>query len=252
MREHTSTHPVLLVTGGSRGIGAEIVKGAILRNYAVCFSYVQDDDAAQRVVQAARRDGGVAVAVKADVADVNAVRHFFEAAERDLGPVDALVNNAGITGRIGPFVSADVEMLRRVLNVNVFGTMMSAQEAVRRWSVRGTKGVMVNVSSVAATLGSPHEYVHYAASKAAVESFTIGLAKELAADGIRVNAVSPGVTYTDIHTSAGEPDRPARVVSRVPMARIGEPREIAEAVHWLLSPQASYVTGAVLRVSGGL
>jgi NAD(P)-dependent dehydrogenase (short-subunit alcohol dehydrogenase family) len=243
---------VLLVTGGSRGIGAEIVKAAVERHYAVAFSYLKDDDAARRIEDAARAAGGVAIAVKADVADVDAVRGFFEQAERDLGPVDALVNNAGITGRIGPFVATEVATLRRVLDVNVFGTMICAQEAVRRWRSRGTNGVMVNISSVSATLGSPHEYVHYAASKAAVEAFTIGLAKELAPDGIRVNAVSPGITNTDIHAAAGEPERPARVVSRVPIARIGEPHEIAEAVHWLLSTQASYVTGAVLRVSGGL
>jgi NAD(P)-dependent dehydrogenase (short-subunit alcohol dehydrogenase family) len=244
--------PVLLVTGGSRGIGAEIVKGAIERRYAVAFSYLQNDRAAHTVVEAARSAGGVAIAIKADVADVSAVAAFFEQAERELGAVEALVNNAGTTGRIAPFIATSVDTLRRVLDVNVFGTMICAQEAVRRWRERGTKGIMVNISSVAASLGSPHEYVHYAASKAAVETFTLGLAKELAADGIRVNAVSPGVTYTDIHAAAGEPDRPARVVTRVPMARIGEPREISDAVHWLLSAQASYVTGAVLRVSGGL
>ena len=252
MHANRHSHPVLLVTGGSRGIGAAIVENAIEHRYAVAFSYLQDDDAAHQVLEAARKAGGAAMAIKADVADVVAVRAFFEQAERELGPVDALVNNAGITGRIGPFVATEVETLHRVLEVNVFGTMICAQEAARRWQQRGTRGVMVNISSVAATLGSPHEYVHYAASKAAVDAFTLGLARELAPIGIRVNAVSPGLTATDIHATAGDPGRPARIVPRVPMARIGEPREIADAVLWLLSPQASYVTGTVVRVSGGL
>lgn len=166
------------------------------------------------------------------------------------------MNNAGVTGPIGSFRDLDYAVLRRVLDVNVVGTMLCAQEAIRRWERRGIasvpKGAIVNISSIAATLGAPNEYIHYAASKGAVESFTIGLAKELAPSGIRVNAVSPGTVFTDIHASAGEPNRPARVVSRVPMGRIGEPDEIANAVLWLLSEEASYVTGSNLRVSGGL
>jgi NAD(P)-dependent dehydrogenase (short-subunit alcohol dehydrogenase family) len=150
------------------------------------------------------------------------------------------------------FQNTEIATLRRVLDVNVFGTMLCAQTAIQRWKQQGTVGRMVNISSVAATLGAAGEYVHYAATKAAVEAFTIGLAKEVAASGIRINCVSPGTVYTDIHAAAGEPDRPKRVVSRIPMARIGETDEIANAVLWLLSDEASYVTGTILRVSGGL
>lgn len=244
--------PVLLVTGGSRGIGAEIVRGAARRGWAVAFSYVQDREAARRLEDEVGDAGGAAVGLQGDVADPQAVAALFAAAEDALGPVAGLVNNAGVTGRLGAFADTELATLRRVLDVNVLGTMLCAQEAVRRWRDRATSGVMVNVSSVAATLGAPGEYVHYAASKAAVEAFTIGLAKELAAGGTRVNAVSPGTAHTDIHAAAGEPERPARVAARIPMGRAGEPSEIAEAVLWMLSPQASYVTGAVLRVSGGL
>lgn len=244
--------PVLLVTGGSRGIGAEIVRGAAGRGWAVAFSYERDADAAQRLTEAVRAAGGTALAVRGDVADPAAVARLFAAAEEALGPVIGLVNNAGITGRLGAFADTEVETMRRVLDVNVLGTMLCAQEAVRRWRDRGTPGVMVNVSSIAAALGAAGEYVHYAASKAAVEAFTVGLSKELAAAGTRVNAVAPGTALTGIHAAAGEPGRPARVASRIPMGRAAEASEIAEAVLWLLSPQASYVTGAVLRVAGGL
>ena len=239
---------VLVVTGGSRGIGAAITRAAHARGHAVCVAYASDDAAAERL----RAELPGVVAVRADVADPTGVRALFEAAEAALGPVTALVNNAGVTGRLGRFVDAPVATLRRVLDVNVAGTMLCAQEAVRRWEDRGTAGRMVNLSSRAATLGSPGEYVHYAASKAAVEAFTLGLAKEVAAQGIRVNGVAPGMVHTEIHAAAGDPGRPERVVGRVPMGRIGEPEEIAAAVLWLLSDEASYVTGAVLRVGGGL
>lgn len=243
---------VLVVTGGGRGIGAAIVRKAASRGWAVCFSYASDEAAAGRLAEEAVGAGHRVMAVRGDVGDPEGTTRLFEEAERGLGPVTALVNNAGITGLIGPFRSLELATMRRVLDVNVLGTMLCAQEAVRRWDARGAAGAIVNVSSIAATLGAPNEYVHYAATKGAVESFTIGLAKELAPAGIRVNAVSPGTVHTGIHASAGEPDRPARVVSRVPMGRIGEPEEIANAVVWLLSEEASYVTGAVLRVSGGL
>ncbi|WP_119679656.1 SDR family oxidoreductase [Indioceanicola profundi] len=243
---------VLLVTGGSRGIGAAIVRKAARDGYAVGFSYVRNGDAAARLVAELDQAGHRAHAVQGDVADPDFAARFFDAAEAALGPATALVNNAGITGRIGRFRDADPAMLRSTLDTNVLGTMYAAQEAIRRWEAAGIPGRMVNISSIASTLGAPGEYVHYAATKAAVEAFTIGLAKEVAPAGIRVAAVAPGTAYTDIHEAAGEPNRPARVVSRVPMGRIAEPEEIANAVLWLLSAEASYVTGAVLRVSGGL
>jgi NAD(P)-dependent dehydrogenase (short-subunit alcohol dehydrogenase family) len=239
---------VLVVTGGSRGIGAAITRAAVTHGYAVCIGYARDDGAADRL----RAELPGVVPMRADVADPDDVRTLFDAAEAAFGPVTALVNNAGVTGPLGRFRDASVATLRRVLDVNVVGTMLCAQEAVRRWEGRGTAGRMVNVSSRAATLGSPGEYVHYAASKAAVEAFTLGLAKEVAGQGIRVNGVAPGMIHTDIHAAAGDPGRLERVVGRVPMGRIGEPDEIAAAALWLLSDEASYVTGAVLRVGGGL
>jgi NAD(P)-dependent dehydrogenase (short-subunit alcohol dehydrogenase family) len=238
---------VLIVTGGGRGIGAEIVRNAVGKGYGVCFSYAGNREAAERL---AAETG--ALAVQGDVADQAAVQHLFAQAEARLGPVTHLVNNAGITGRLGRFVDADAAMMRRVIDVNLLGTMLCAQEAVRRWTERGTAGCMVNLSSIAATLGAPGEYVHYAATKAAVEAFSIGLAKEAAASGTRVNVVSPGTVQTEIHAAAGDAGRPARVAQRVPMGRVGEPSEIAHAVLWLLSEEASFVTGAVLRVTGGI
>jgi NAD(P)-dependent dehydrogenase (short-subunit alcohol dehydrogenase family) len=239
---------VLVVTGGSRGIGAAVTRAAHARGYAVCAGYASDDAAARRLC--AELPG--VVAVRAEVADPVSVTALFEAAEAAFGPITALVNNAGVTGRLGRFADAPVATLRKVLDVNVLGTMLCAQEAVRRWADRGTPGRIVNVSSRAATLGSPGEYVHYAASKAAVETFTLGLAKEVAAKGIRVNCVAPGTIHTDIHAAAGDPTRPERVAARVPMGRAGEPEEIAAAVLWLLSAEASYVTGAVLQAGGGI
>jgi NAD(P)-dependent dehydrogenase (short-subunit alcohol dehydrogenase family) len=245
-------HDVLIVTGGSRGIGASIVRAASRQGYSVCFSYLQDIGAAQALVDEIAAQGGQALAVQGDVADPGFAQAIFQRAETRFGPVTALVNNAGVTGRIGPFKDVPLETLRRVMDTNILGTMLPAQEAIRRWEANGIPGRMVNISSIAATLGAPNEYVHYAATKAAVDGFTIGLGKEVAPKGIRVNAVAPGTAHTDIHAAAGEPDRPNRVVARVPMARIGEPDEIAAAVLWLLSDEASYVTGTVLRVSGGL
>ena len=244
--------PVLLITGGSRGIGAAIAELAATEGYAVCFTYATNHDDAVTTAQTLRSRGAQVEAVMADVADPQAAVKVFEQAERALGPVTAVVNNAGVTGRIGPFHEAPPAELRRVVDVNVLGTVAFAQEAVRRWLQRDAAGAMVNISSIAAVTGSPHEYVTYAASKAAVETLTVGLAKEVAASGIRVNAVAPGTISTQIHAAAGEPDRPKRVVGRIPMRRVGEAREIAPAVLWLLSDAASYVTGTVLRVAGGL
>jgi NAD(P)-dependent dehydrogenase (short-subunit alcohol dehydrogenase family) len=239
---------VLLVTGGTRGIGAAVARAAHARGHAVCAAYASDDAAADRL----RAELPGVVAVRADVADPASVEALLDAAEDAFGPVTALVNNAGVTGPLGPFVAAPVATLRRVLDVNVLGAMVCAQEVVRRWEAREVAGRIVNVSSRAATSGSPGEYVHYAASKAAVETFTLGLAKEVAARGIRVNGVAPGTIRTGIHAAAGDAGRPERVARRVPMGRVGEPEEIAAAVLWLLSDEASYVTGTVLRVDGGL
>lgn len=242
---------VVVITGGSRGIGAATVRAAAARHMPVAFSYVDAAAAAQRLVDEVAAAGGQALAVRADVADPAAPARLFDAAEA-LGPVIALVNNAGITGATGRLADLPLDALRRTVDVNFVGTVLMAQEAVRRWERAGIPGRMVNVSSVAATLGSPGEYVHYAATKAAVEAFSVGLGKEVAAGGIRVNCVSPGTAYTDIHAAGGNPDRPARVVGRVPLGRIAAPEEIAAAILWLLSDEASYVAATVLRVSGGL
>ena len=245
------TSGVVLVTGGGRGIGAAIVRGAAARGYPVAFSYVSDHDAATALADEIAAAGGGALAIQADVADRATPARLFEAAEA-LGPVTALVNNAGITGTLGRLTDLPFEALRKTIDVNLVGTILMAQEAVRRWEAGGIHGRMVNISSIAATLGSPGEYVHYAATKAAVETFSMGLGKEVARGGIRVNAVSPGTTQTDIHAAGGNPDRPAQVAPRVPLGRVAEPYEIAAAVLWLLSDEASYVTGTVLRVGGGL
>lgn len=247
-----STNQVILITGGTRGIGAAIARAAAGKGYAVCVTYAQDETAAEATIASLRKYEVPALALKGRVEDPGFAKGAFVQAQEQLGPVTAVVNNAGVTGKIGPFVDSSPESLRTILDVNLLAPMLLSQEAIRQWRASGSTGAIVNISSIAATLGAPNEYVGYAASKAGLEALTIGLAKEVASTGIRVNAVAPGTVYTDIHAAAGEPNRPARVVSRVPMARIGEPQEIADAVIWLLSDEASYVTGAVLRVSGGL
>lgn len=243
---------VLIVTGAGRGIGAAIALRAAREGYAVAVNYQRDEAAAAGVVERIRAQGGTALAVRADVGDPAAVRAMFARVTLELGPLSALVNNAGITGRIGPFMDSDPATIDEVFRINVHGTMHCARAAVAAFRAAGTGGVIVNLSSVAAQTGSPGEYVHYAASKAAVEAFTLGLARELATEGIRVCGVAPGSTLTDIHAAAGEPERPARVAPRIPMQRLATPEEIAEPVVWMLSDAASYVTGATLRASGGL
>lgn len=240
----------LIITGASRGIGAATARLAARRGHDVCINYARDEAAAMAVLAAIKADGGRAIAVCADVSSEADVKRLFDTAEEQLGPLRGLINNAGITGPIGRFSEVETATLEKVFAVNVLGTMLCAREAARRFQAAG-RGVIVNLSSVAATTGAPGEYVHYAASKAAIDAFTLGLARELAGSNIRVNAVAPGSTLTDIHAAAGEPDRPARVRPRIPMQRLAEPEEIAEAVLWLLSDSASYATGAILRVSGG-
>lgn len=246
-RSHT-----ILVTGGSRGIGAATVEALAARGARVVFSYLQDAAAAESLCSRLRASGGAVHAVQGDVADADFAARILDEAAAVFGIPTGLVNNAGITGHYGPFASLPDSALRRTLDVNVLGTLLLSREMVRRWQAQRIPGRMVNISSIAATLGAAGEYVHYAASKAAIDAFTIGLARELGAAGIRVNAVAPGTALTDIHAAAGVPDRPARVAGRVPMGRVAEAQEIAEAVAWLLSDQASYVTGSILRVSGGL
>lgn len=244
---------IILITGGSRGIGAATAQLAAADGYAVCINYLHNREAADAVVRAIERSGGQAIAVAGDVASEPDVIRMFETMDQAFGPVTALVNNAGILERHMRVDEMDAARLNRIFAANVTGSFLCAREAVRRMSTRhgGAGGAIVNVSSAAARLGSPGEYVDYAASKGAVDTLTIGLAKEVAAEGIRVNAVRPGVIYTEIHASGGEPDRVDRVKESVPMKRGGNALEVASAILWLLSDQASYTTGAFIDVAGG-
>jgi NAD(P)-dependent dehydrogenase (short-subunit alcohol dehydrogenase family) len=244
---------VLIVTGGSRGIGAATARLAAERGYDVCVNYRRDDRAAQEVVAAVERAGRRGSAVAADVASETDVVRLFDVVDRTLGRVTALVNNAGVLEAQARVEHIDGARLARVFAVNVTGAFLCAREAVRRMSTAhgGSGGSIVNVSSRAAALGSPGEYVDYAASKAALDVLTIGLAREVATEGIRVNSVRPGIIRTDIHASGGEPGRVDRLGPTVPMHRGGEAIEVARAILWLLSDEASYSTGAILDVSGG-
>lgn len=249
--------PILLVTGGGRGIGAATARLGAQAGYAVCVNYRSDEASARRVVGEIESAGGQALAIQADVSVESDVMRLFEACDERLGAVTALVNNAGILERQMRVDEMDAGRLQRVLAVNVVGAFLCAREAVRRMSTRpggpfqGSGGAIVNVSSAAARLGSPGEYVDYAASKGALDTLTLGLSKEVADEGIRVNAVRPGFIRTDIHADGGEPDRVERVAGSLPMGRGGEPEEVARAILWLLSPEASYVTGSFVDVSGG-
>ena len=244
---------IVLITGGSRGIGAATARLAAQRGYAVCINYLDNRSAAEARVQEITGSGGSAIAIQADVSVEQDVVRLFKTVDQALGPIGALVNNVGIVDRQTRVENMDAARLDRVFAVNVTASFLCAREAVRRMSTKygGNGGAIVNVSSVAAKLGSPDEYVDYAAAKAAIDTFTIGLAKEVATEGIRVNAVRPGVVYTDIHASGGEPSRVERVKEYVPMKRGGQPDEIARAILWLLSDEASYSTGAIVDVSGG-
>lgn len=244
---------VMILTGGSRGIGAATAQLAAVQGYAVCLSYASQASKAEEVVTAIRNAGGEAIAVQADVTREADVLGLFDTAEQEFGKPIALVNNAGILERQMRVEDMDVERLNRVFAANVIGSFLCAREAVRRMSTSrgGIGGSIVNVSSMAARLGSPNEYVDYAASKGAIDSMTIGLAKEVANEGIRVNAVRPGAIYTEIHASGGEPGRVDRIKDSIPMRRGGDALEVAHAIMWLVSEQSSYTTGSFIDVSGG-
>lgn len=240
-------HPVTVVTGGSRGIGAAVSARLAADGHDVVIGYRSNAAAAEEAAEAVRAAGRRCVTVQVDTADEADVDRLFDTAAAELGPVTGLVNNAGVSGPVGPLADADAEGMRRALDVNVLGYLLCARRAVRDMRATGG-GAIVNLSSAAATLGAPGEYVHYAAAKGAVDTMTVGLSKEVAADGIRVNAVAPGVIWTDFHA---DPERPAKLASGIPLGRAGQPSEIAAAVAWLLSDDASYATGTVLRVAGG-
>jgi NAD(P)-dependent dehydrogenase (short-subunit alcohol dehydrogenase family) len=245
--------PLTIVTGAGRGIGAATAVHLARVGHDVIVGYLQDEAAARRVADDVAAAGGRCLTVRGDVSDDAEVVRLFDAAA-ELGDVTGLVNNAGLTAHLGDLADTPVAVVRRVVEVNLMGTLWCARRAAQVMSTArgGRGGSIVNVSSAAATLGSAHEYVHYAAAKAAVDALTVGLAKELAGEGVRVNAVSPGMVRTGIHAAAGDPERIERVVPRIPMGRVGEPDDIAPAIAWLLGPEAAYVTGAVLRVAGGL
>ena len=244
---------ILLVTGGSRGIGAATALLAARKGYAVAGNYARDEKAAGEVVGAIRAAGGTAIAVQGDVADEQQVLRLFREVDDQLGPLTALVNNAGIVDRPARVDEMSVERLKRMFDVNVLGSFLCAREAVKRMSTRhgGRGGAIVNVSSAAARLGAATQYVDYAAAKGAIDVLTIGLAKEVGGEGIRVNAVRPGLIETDIHASGGLPNRVRDLAHQVPMQRGGTADEVAQAIVWLLSPEASYTTMSLVEVSGG-
>lgn len=245
--------PVLLVTGGSRGIGAAACLVAARHGWRVAVNYASNEDAANAVVSEIKKAGGDAIAIRGDVGNAADIVSMFEVVDKHFGRLDGLVNNAGIVDYTARVDEMSADRLERMMRINVTGSILCAGEAVRRMSSRHGRqgGVIVNISSMAAVIGGSTQYVDYAASKAAIDTFTIGLSREVAAEGIRVNAIRPGIIETDIHASGGQPDRPKDMASSIPMKRAGEAEEVADAIVYLLSPSASYITGAILNVSGG-
>jgi NAD(P)-dependent dehydrogenase (short-subunit alcohol dehydrogenase family) len=248
-----SASPIILITGGSRGIGAATARLAATRGYRVAFTYLQREETARALVDEIERGGGTALALRADVGVEADVRRVFDEVDARLGTLTALVNNAGVLEQQMRLDQMDVARWRRVLTTNVIGSFVCAREAVTRMSTRhgGTGGAIVNLSSMASVIGGANEYIDYAASKGAVDSMTVGLAREIATEGVRVNCVRPGPVRTEIHASGGEPGRVDRIKTAIPMQRGGEPEEVAATVMWLLSDEASYITGALIDVSGG-
>ncbi|HVX43658.1 MAG TPA: SDR family oxidoreductase [Mycobacteriales bacterium] len=245
--------PVTIITGGTRGIGATTARRLADSGHDLVLAYRTDESAAQSLQDDIRARGVRCRAVRADVTDAGDVDRLFDQAA-EFGPVTGLVNNAGVTALISDLADRPVEVVRQVIDVNLVAALLCARRAIRAMALSrgGRGGAIVNVSSAAATLGSPHEYVDYAAAKAGVEAMTVGLAKELAPEDIRVNAVAPGIVRTRIHADAGQPDRPDAAAARIPMGRAGLADEVAPAIAWLLGPEASYTSGAVLRIAGGL
>ena len=249
----TQSCGTLIVSGASRGIGAAIARLAGQRGYAVALNFSSGEAEAKKIAEEIGAGSARAVAIHADISREDQILTLFQTAERELGPIKALVNNAGVTGGFARVENLTAEAIEKTFAVNVTGAMLCAREAVRRMSTRhgGSGGAIVNISSRAAHTGGAGEWVHYAASKGAIDSFTIGLAREVATEGIRVNAVAPGLTDTGLHAANGEPGRLQRLMPTIPMNRAGKPEEIAQGVLWLLSPAASYITGAILEIGGG-
>ncbi len=243
----------ILITGSSRGIGAATAVLAGEQGYQVCVNYLNNKDAAMQVVKRIKEKGGTAICYQADVSSATEVNSLFNQIDKDFGPITHLVNNSGILETQSRVVDMDVERLYRVFNSNIVSCFLCSKEAIKRMSTRssGTGGSIVNVSSVASRTGSPSEYVDYAASKGAIDTFTLGLSKEVAEEGIRVNAVRPGFIYTDIHASGGEANRVERIKSSIPLKRGGQPEEVANAILWLLSEESSFSTGTFIDVTGG-
>jgi NAD(P)-dependent dehydrogenase (short-subunit alcohol dehydrogenase family) len=253
MTSPLATKSTVIITGASRGIGAAVARLLGAQGYPVAVNFVRNENAAAKVVDDVVSNGGKALAIRADVSQEKDILRLFETAERELGTLGGLVNNAAITGGLSRVEDVSASALDQVFAVNLAGTILCAREAVRRMSTTngGAGGAIVNISSIAARTGAPGEWVHYAATKGAVNSFTVGLAREVATEGIRVNAVAPGLIETDLHADNGAPDRLQRLNSSIPMRRPGTADEVAQAVAWLLSPAASYVTGSILEIGGG-